>query len=128
MPITGDITPQLVRDAALRAGVLLDDGDWYEPPACGRPACACPLVVLILAEYPDFDLAARLSKPFFPRHAAELLGISEARADGFIGGFDGAGRCYSVGYDAEYDRGFGEGAACRAELIPDPGPLLAEVY
>jgi hypothetical protein len=125
MPITGDITPSLVARAAAAAGVLLDDGEWYEPPAHGQPACACPLVILILAEYPDFDMAARLSKPFFPRHAAELLGITEARADGFIGGFDGAGRCYRPGYDEQYDMGFQEGAACRAELIPDP--LLAEV-
>jgi hypothetical protein len=127
MPIRGSITPAMVEEAAAAAGVLLDDGEWYEPPVPGVPACACALAALILAEHPDMDLAARLRKPFFPRHAAQLLGITEARADGFIGGFDGAGRCYRVGYDAEYDRGFAEGAACRAELIPDPGPLLAEV-
>jgi hypothetical protein len=127
MPITGDITPELVRSAAAAAGVLLDDETWYEPPAHGQPACACGLGALILAEYPDLDFAARLNKPFFPRHAASLLGISEARADGFVGGFDAAGRCYRPGYDDEYDRGYGEGTACRAELIPDPGPLLVEV-
>jgi hypothetical protein len=104
MPITGAITPAMVKEAAAAAGVLLDDECWYEPPAHGQPACA-----------------ARLNKPFFPRHAAQLLGISEARADGFIAGFDNAGRCYRPGYDNEYDVGFQEGAACRAALIPDPG-------
>jgi hypothetical protein len=127
MPINGAITAAMVKDAARRVGVRLDDGAWYEPPKHGRPACACPLAALILAEHPGINFGVRLNRPFFPRHAAQLLGISEARADGFTAAFDGTGRCYRPGYDAEYDRGFGEGAACRAELIPVLGSLLAEM-
>jgi hypothetical protein len=128
MAIRGSITPAMVKEAAAAAGVLLDDECWYEPPAHGQPACACGLGAMILAEHPDLDFAKRLLKPFFPRHAAQMLGISEARADGFVAGFDAAGRCYRPGYDDQYDIGYAEGLACRAELIPDPGPLLAEVF
>jgi hypothetical protein len=118
MPITGDITPSLVARAAAAAGVLLEDAGWYEPAEGDRPAHACGLGVLILAEHPDLDFARRLERPFLPAHAAKLLGIDAWRVEGFVVGFGGLDPLYAAGYLPEYDRGHAEGVACRRELAP----------
>jgi hypothetical protein len=113
--IEGAITPERVKAAAAKAGVSIRPDIYYEPEACA----ACPLSALYLAEHPEAigdDLEIR-----HPFQIAILLGMAEARAVGFIDGFDDSlvlpGSRFT-GVLQEYRHGYAEGRACRVALLP----------